>query len=151
LERTCRRAAADLADGLFGCFQRAEETDEPQNFEYKLPIQEEQLWFEARIVRTGDDKILSVVRDITDRKQAEETMRESDQRLRLGLQAARMIAWDWETSINRLITIGDASEIYRWIQFRGSPCSTPKTRLAIRQLSKTPLRKAAAINRSLGL
>ncbi len=102
----------DLVESLFDCFRRAQETDEPQAFEYKLSIEGRERWFEARIVRTNGDKVVSVVRDITDRKHADETQRESDQRLRLGLQAARMIAWDWETSINRLITIGDVSEIY---------------------------------------
>ncbi|MCP5097569.1 MAG: PAS domain S-box protein, partial [Chloroflexi bacterium] len=50
---------------------------EMQTFEYQLPIPERG-WvdFEARMVKSGKDEVTSIVRDITERKRAEEELRQ---------------------------------------------------------------------------
>jgi PAS domain S-box-containing protein len=60
----------ELAEKLLNSFQLAYETGEPQVVEYALTIEGRERWYEARIVRTGEN-ILSVIREITERKQAE--------------------------------------------------------------------------------
>jgi len=40
--------------------------------------------------------MLSIIRDITERKKAEENLRESELKLHLALEAAHMITWDWD-------------------------------------------------------
>ena len=45
--------------------------DEPEKIEYTLALEGAERFYEACVVRCDGDKILSIVRDITDRKQAE--------------------------------------------------------------------------------
>ena len=54
------------------CFEQAVESGDPCLFEYSLPNPEGDRYYEARVVSCDHDKVLSIVRDITERKQAEE-------------------------------------------------------------------------------
>jgi PAS domain S-box-containing protein len=60
---------AALADTLVQIYARA--SDKPENLEYSLEIAGRERFYEACIVRSDGDKILSIVRDMTDRKLAE--------------------------------------------------------------------------------
>ena len=51
----------------------------------------------------GERVLLSVIRDITQRKEAEAALAEGAARLRLTLEAGRMGSWDWEPGSGRLI------------------------------------------------
>lgn len=63
----------ELAENLFLLFRRLQATGETQVLDYPLTILGKERWFETRVVDNGGN-ILSVVRDITDRKQAEEAL-----------------------------------------------------------------------------
>ena len=53
---------------------------------YQLPHNGEMRDFESRLVRCGDDEILVIVRDVTDRKRAEEELRTAHEQLELRVQ-----------------------------------------------------------------
>jgi PAS domain-containing protein len=61
-----------------------------------------QLWghLNVSLLKNGDGGssplVFAFVENITQRKQTEEALRESEQRLRLAVQAGRMYAFDWE-------------------------------------------------------
>jgi PAS domain S-box-containing protein len=78
---------AEVVDELVPLFQRARETGERQVLEYRLAMSGEERWFEARIVNSGDN-LLSVVRDITDRKRAEAALRENRRQLAAIIESA---------------------------------------------------------------
>jgi two-component system sensor histidine kinase UhpB len=71
----------DLAPRFAHGFREALKTGEIQVLEYTLPIGGEERWYEARIGVCGADRLLSVVRDITDRVRARATVREREQAL----------------------------------------------------------------------
>jgi two-component system, LuxR family, sensor kinase FixL len=52
-------------------FERALATNEPEHLEYSLDSGHEERFYESCVVRCDSDKLLSIVRDITDRKRAE--------------------------------------------------------------------------------
>ncbi|MBI3584075.1 MAG: PAS domain S-box protein [Nitrospinae bacterium] len=54
--------------------EKAFQTNKEQVFEYKLPIKGEVLDFEARLNVIAENEILAIVRDITEKKQAEKEM-----------------------------------------------------------------------------
>ncbi len=56
---------------------KALETGEIQVFEYDLPMGDGKHHFESRVVPSGKDEVLAIVRDITLRKRAEEGLRAS--------------------------------------------------------------------------
>jgi PAS domain S-box-containing protein len=60
-----------LADAHQRSFERALATNEPERLEYSLESRHERRFYEACIVRSDSDRLLSIVRDITDRKRAE--------------------------------------------------------------------------------
>jgi PAS domain S-box-containing protein len=62
---------ARAADALAAAFARAIATNEPEKVEYTLDIAGRERFFETMVVTCDGDKILSVVRDITDRRRAE--------------------------------------------------------------------------------
>ncbi len=56
------------------------ETGKMHRYEYRLDMDKELKTFESRLVPCGEDKALAVVRDITEQKQAEDELRQSEQR-----------------------------------------------------------------------
>jgi PAS domain S-box-containing protein len=66
----------EVADGLLLCFDRAMRSDDTATLEYSLPAAGEVRFFEARVVRCDVDKVLAIVRDITERRRAEQQARQ---------------------------------------------------------------------------
>jgi PAS domain S-box-containing protein len=60
-----------VSEALAQAFERASASDEPEKVEYTLGFEGVDRFYEATIVRCDGDKILSIVRDITARKEAE--------------------------------------------------------------------------------
>ena len=48
--------------------------------EYALPMPDGERFFESRIVGSGSDQVLSIVREITEQKRAETRLRSSEDR-----------------------------------------------------------------------
>ncbi len=68
---------AQLVDAFLKCFKRAAESGEPVIHEFSLPVKEQTRHFEARMIHYDDDRILTMVRDITESKNAEQSLREN--------------------------------------------------------------------------
>jgi PAS domain S-box-containing protein len=51
---------------------------------------------------------VAVVRDITDRRRAQEELRESEERLRLAAEAGRMFAYTWDAATDQILRSGDS-------------------------------------------
>ncbi len=63
---------APLAQLIEQHIAQAHSTGLIQTLEYELPINDQSRYWEARIVACGDDEVLVIVRNITERKRAEE-------------------------------------------------------------------------------
>ena len=61
-------------------------------------------WFRQQVVQVGDGIAISL-RDITGWKKVGDRLRESEERLRLAIGAARMGAWTWDVGARRKLTI----------------------------------------------
>lgn len=62
---------APVVETLAMAFARAMRSDEPEKVEYALGSDDAKRFYEACVVRCDGDKVLSIVRDVTDRKRAE--------------------------------------------------------------------------------
>ena len=68
----------------------------------------------ARILNAnGESIILSITRDITDRKRDEEALLESEERLKLILDGSQLGTWDWD------IVTGEVKRNARWAEMIG--------------------------------
>jgi PAS domain S-box-containing protein len=86
----------DLAEALVGCFEQAAKSVDPVIHEYSLPLDETKGYYEARVVSCDRGRVLSIVRDITERKRAEEALHESQERLAMATAAGGVGIWDYD-------------------------------------------------------
>lgn len=76
---------------------------DPRDYEYSLaPIHDQAGTVEG---------IICIARDMTQRRQAEASVRQGEERLRLALAAARMIAWEWEMGSDTITLSESAAEV----------------------------------------
>jgi PAS domain S-box-containing protein len=66
----------EIASKSLDLIEQAIATGKMQVFEYQMPNADQNLYFEARIMPYSNDKVFSIIRDITDRKNAEKKIRE---------------------------------------------------------------------------
>ncbi len=68
-------------DRVMEHLRKSIDDDVLQIVEYEIPIKDKDLWFEARIVPSGDGEAFALIRDITERKDAERTLYEKNKEL----------------------------------------------------------------------
>lgn len=74
-------------------------------------------WLESHAMPIHNEQneitgILSIARDITAHKQAEEILRRSEEKLRLALEAAHMGTWDWNILTNQITCSSSHEQLF---------------------------------------
>lgn len=103
----------NIAEKSMKYIQQTLETEEIQGFEYQLEISGEVSVYEARLIASGDDEVLAIVRDITARKNADreknqliESLQKSEANLARAQRVACMGSWEYEVD-SKKITVSE--------------------------------------------
>ena len=73
----------EIIEGFLPIFEDTLKTKKIHFFEYPLMVRDQMRYFEARIISFDEDKILSIVRDVTSVKEAENELKASEERFRI--------------------------------------------------------------------
>jgi diguanylate cyclase (GGDEF)-like protein/PAS domain S-box-containing protein len=90
------------ARNLMAASERVLNSLTTETSEYQLMIKGYLHDFEARLVASGENEILVIVRDITERARAEKELRESRERYALATLGANDGLWDWNMRTNEV-------------------------------------------------
>jgi signal transduction histidine kinase len=82
----------DLAAQVMDCVSRLDGKDETQVMEYSLQLGEEERHFEARLVAAEGDKVLSIIRDVTEARRAADALRQGEEKLLQSYSEIRALA-----------------------------------------------------------
>jgi PAS domain S-box-containing protein len=74
-------------------------------------------WMEDKVAPHVDRSgrligLFGAARDVTERKQVEASLRENEERLRMALEAGRMVAWEWDRATDVVRYSPDAGEVF---------------------------------------
>jgi PAS domain S-box-containing protein len=93
---------SEFAASVKRCIEAAFETKKVQAWEYSLPLRGKLLHFEARIVPSGRDEVLSIVRDITEQRRAREQLLRTESRLNHAQAVAKIGSWERDLATNEV-------------------------------------------------
>ena len=89
-----------LAAAFEECFSRLRTSQDPCVFEYSMALPGGERHYEARLVPCEGTQVLSIVRDVTDRKRVEASLRESQERYSRATAGGGVVVWDWNLETN---------------------------------------------------
>jgi PAS domain S-box-containing protein len=81
-------------------------------FEYSDGPAHQPCFYEARLLPFVERDIIGIIRDITERKQAETALRESEERSALAQRVGQVGVFDWNLVSNRVFWTGESEEIF---------------------------------------
>jgi len=102
--------APEFASKAKAVIARALQSKEIQTWEYSLKIRGQTLHFESRVVPSGADEVLSIVRDITRQREDAERARLTETRLNRAQEVAKIGSWERDLRTN---TVWWSDETYR--------------------------------------
>jgi signal transduction histidine kinase len=82
----------ELAEQIYEVLDKVTANDPPQVIEYSLRMGDEDRYYEARLVGADSPNILTMIRDITEARQAAEAIRKSEERLSESTRMIRSLA-----------------------------------------------------------
>ncbi len=82
----------DVAEKTMSAIEQVLQTGQAAEIEYSLVMEDQIEHFDARLVVSGPAEVLATVRNITERKQAEEELRETEQQVRRQAIRAQALA-----------------------------------------------------------
>ncbi len=89
--------------GLFDVLQRVWLTGEPERVRASLyRDQHTRAWYDNQVYKLPSGDVVAVYDDVTERKHAEEALRESEERMELALQGADLGTWDWDVRTGKV-------------------------------------------------
>jgi len=97
----------EIAEKLDSALRRILETGGFQSFEYPLTISGKRHYFEARLVGYGREKILAIIRDITDRIELEESLRDNREKYRQLVDYAPTGLYEIDFWEQKLVSVND--------------------------------------------
>ena len=129
------------------------ESREPQEVEYSLPIEGRIRHYEARIVRCDDESMLSIVRDVTERKEAEGALQHAREDL---VRLSRVTAMGELTAsiaheVNQPLSaiVANARACLNWLESgKSSPVVGEDLRAALRDVMSDVSRASDVIQRN---
>ena len=98
--------------------ERVVETGSVPTLEFRLLLPDGEVrWIERRsvIINNGDDKPVRIIGaniDVTERKRAEQALRESEARLRMAMDAASLSVWERDRQAGEISFYGSVGQLY---------------------------------------
>jgi PAS domain S-box-containing protein len=143
---------AELAESFEPLLSKVMTAEQPISLNYVLPIGGSERHFEARLVKCDNDTIVSIVRDVTDTRQASEALHHTRAEL---AQAARVrslgelatgVAHEVSQPLSAMITNARAG-----IRRIDNSCQTDEIRRVLQDIVSDGLRATGVITRIRGL
>jgi PAS domain S-box-containing protein len=95
---------ADVASMLTEAFRQAFDSDELETIEYPIDLGSGLEDFEARLVRSGDNELMALVRDVTAIKKTERALATSEARYKALVEQAPLVIYTESVDEPRLLT-----------------------------------------------
>ena len=103
----------EVGSKFLKAIEQLKETKSLVSLEYSLMMENRELFYEARLLPLPENQVIVIVRNITERKRAEEALRESEEHLKTVVEGAELGTWDQN------MKTGEVVRNRRWAEMLG--------------------------------